>query len=397
MNKLAIYGGEPVRRDFLSFSPPDIKSEDIKEVIATLKSGWLTTGPKVQQFEEKFREYIGCSFAVALNSCTAGLHLALRAVGVGPGDEVITTPMTFISTANSIIFCGAKPVFVDVEKETMNINPFLIEKAITPRTKAIIPVHLYGRPCRMEEIKAIANKYGLYIIEDAAHCLEGWYKNKKIGNIGDITTFSFYATKNLTCGEGGMITTNNKKFKDIIRLQSLHGMSKTAWERYSKYSKFKMWESLTLGYKYNMSDISAALGIHQLERLEKNLEKRKKLWQMYNKAFSEIDGLIIPQEEDNIKHARHLYTVLIEKKFRVNRDRIAQALLAEGIGVGIHYITLSQHKFYKETFGYKKGDFPNADYISERTLSLPLSSKLTKKDIQDVIKAVKKVLKFYRL
>ncbi|HEA47488.1 MAG TPA: DegT/DnrJ/EryC1/StrS aminotransferase family protein [bacterium] len=414
MEKLALFGGKPIRKEFLVFGAPDIKEKEIKEVVATLKSGWLSTGPRVAKFEEDFKNYIGCKHAIALNSCTAGLHLALEIAGIGRGDEVITTPLTFASTANVIIHQGATPIFVDVEKETGNIDPQRIEEFIKKKCKvntrtgqlanrqtgqllkAIIPVHLYGRPCKMDEIMKIAKENNLLVIEDAAHAVETYYKGKKIGNIGDLTAFSFYATKNVVTGEGGMLTTNNDEWTKRLRVLRLHGLSKDAWKRYSQEG-FTPYDILYPGYKYNMMDIQAAIGIHQLKRVEENLKIREKYFRMYNKAFSSTSEIKIPIEEENIRHARHLYTILLKlEKLKCDRNQMVVALQAENIGIGIHFLTIHLSSYYKKRFGFKKEDFPQAEYISDRTLSLPLSTKLTEEDINDVIEAVRKVIKHYK-
>lgn len=392
----AICGGKPVRDKFLPFGAPQILQQEINEVIDTLKSGWLSTGPKVHKFEEMFKNYIGCKYVVALNSCTAGLYLALDSIGIKKGDEIITTPLTFPATVNAIVNIGAKPVFVDVEKDTGNIDTSKIKKVITKKTKAILPVHLYGMPCEMDEILYIAKKHNLHVIEDAAHCIEGKYKNKKIGNIGDATSFSFYATKNVTCGEGGMITTNNSELADKIRVKSLHGISKGAWKRYSS-DGFQHYDVLYPGYKYNMMDLQAAIGIHQLARIEENLRIRERYWKKYNKAFYNVEEIIIPKEEKNIKHARHLYTILLKlERLKITRDEFLTALQKENIGCGVHFISCHLYSYYKKMYGYKRGDFPSAEFISDRTVSLPLSAKLTDKDIEDVIHAVKKIINYYR-
>lgn len=396
MEKLALLGGESARKKFLVFGAPDIREEEIEEVVKTLKSGWLSTGPKVAKFEEEFKNYIGCKHAIALNSCTAGLHLALEIVGAKEGDEVITTPLTFASTANVIIHQGAIPVFADVERKTGNVDPEEIKKRITKKTKAVIPVHLYGRPCRMDEIMEIAKENNLLVIEDAAHAAEARYRNKKIGNIGDLTAFSFYATKNVVTGEGGMITTNDDQWAKKLRVLRLHGLSKDAWKRYSAEG-FTPYDILYPGYKYNMMDIQAALGIHQLKRAEENLKIREKYFRMYNQAFTEIPEIETPIEEKDIRHARHLYTILLKlEKLKCDRNQFAVALRAENIGIGIHFLALHLSSYYKKRFGYKRGDLPHAEYISDRTISLPLSTKLTEEDINDVIDAVRKVIRHYK-
>lgn len=392
----AIEGGHPIRNEFLIFGSPLIGEEEIKEVVDTLRSGWIGTGPKTQRFEEAFRKYIGAKHALALSSCTAALHLALDVLDIGERDEVITTPMTFAATVNAIIHRRAIPVFADVEKETFNIDPANIEQKITPRTKAIIPVHMAGRPCKMNQIMDIAHRYNLFVIEDAAHAIEAWFQNQKIGTIGNLTAFSFYVTKNLVTGEGGMLTTNNDHWAEQISIKRLHGISQHAWKRYTT-EDYIFYETLCPGYKYNMTDIQASLGIHQLAHLEENLKVRERHWQTYNKAFLNYPELILPTEEKEIGHSRHLYTILIcPEMLRIDRNTLVKALKAEGIGTGIHFISLHLHPYYRKTYGFKRGDFPNAEFISERTISLPLSAKLTDKDVQDVIDAVIGLIKYYR-
>ena len=388
----------PRRNRFLLFGSPDIREPEIQEVVETLRSGWLSTGPRCRKFEELFCEYIGCEHAIALNSCTAGLELALEVLGIGPGDEVITTPLTFCATANVIVHRGARPVFVDVDRETGNIDPEQVSRAITHKTKAILPVHLYGRPCEMDELMAIAREQGLYVIEDAAHASEAWYRGRKIGTIGDITVYSFYATKNLVTGEGGMLVTNNQMLADEVRVKHLHGLSRDAWKRYSEEG-FQPYDVVSAGYKYNMMDIQAALGIHQLARLEDNLKIREYHWQTYDKAFNNIEGITTPQPVsvrsrfEKTRHARHLYTILLDSdRLKVSRREFMNALKRENIGSGIHFTALHLHTFYQQEFGYKRGDFPGAEFISDRTVSLPLSSALSQNDVDDVINAVQKAI-----
>lgn len=391
----ALKGGKPVRDKFLIFGSPRIEKEEIKEVLDTLKSGWLSTGPKVERFERMFRDYIGSRYALALNSCTAGLHLAMLVAGIKPGDEVITTPLTFAATANSILHCRGKPVFVDIDRKTMNIDASKISKSISTRTKAIIPVHFAGRPCQMNEIMLLAKKNKLHVIEDAAHAIEAVYKGKKIGTIADMTVFSFYVTKNITTGEGGIVTTNRADWADKIQIYGLHGLSKGAWRRYSD-DGFKHYQVIYPGFKYNMMDIQASLGIHQLKRVESYLLRREEIWRRYNDALCDLP-LVMPEETPtDIKHARHLYTILLDlDKLKVGRDVIQNALHKENIGTGIHFTALHLYPYYRKKFGYRRGDFPNAEFISERTISLPLSAKLKDKDVVDVITAVRKVLRFF--
>ncbi len=395
--KPAIEGGKPVRDGLLMFGVPRFFQPELKEMLETLRSGWWGTGPKVFQFEEDFKKYTGSKYAVAVNSATAAMHLGLDTLGVGPGDEVITTPLTFVSTANVILHTGAKVVFADVDRETGNIDPREIEKKVNKNTKVIIPVHLHGRPCKMNEILKIAKSYGLYVMEDAAHATEAWYKGKKIGSISDMTAFSFYVTKNVATGEGGMLTTNNKKWTEIVKVRRLHGISADAWKRYSSEG-YKPYEAIYPGYKYNMMDIQASLGIHQLKRAADNLKIRNKYWKVYTEAFNKVDGVIPPaNDEKNIVHARHLYTIKVElEKLRISRNQFIDALKAEHIGTGVHFTALHLHKYYKETFGFKKNDYPKAEWIAGRTISLPFYPHMTLKEIEDVIKAVSKIVKYFR-
>ena len=284
-------GVKRARSSFLVFGSPLIGEPEIEEVIATLRSGWIGTGPRVAKFEAQMSEYTGAEHSIAVSSCTAALHLSMLALGIGPGDEVVTTPMTFAATANAIVHTGAKPVFVDVNRKTMLIDPQNFEAAITPRTKAIIPVHLAGRPCPMDEIISIARKYGIYVVEDAAHCIEGRYHGERIGNIGDLTCFSFYVTKNLTTAEGGMVATNNKEWADKIRSLGLHGMDKDAYKRFSD-TGYKHYQVIAPGYKYNMTDIQAALGIHQLQRIEASWVRRNEIWDYYQSALSDLPVVV---------------------------------------------------------------------------------------------------------
>ncbi|KKP59960.1 MAG: Glutamine-scyllo-inositol transaminase [Candidatus Gottesmanbacteria bacterium GW2011_GWA1_34_13] len=393
----AIAGGKSVRKNFLVFGKPKITNKEINEVVKTLKSGWLGTGPKTKIFEDNFKKFIGCKYAVALNSCTAGLHLALDVLGIKEGDEVITTPLTFASTANVIVHHQAKPVFVDIDINSWNIDYKQIEKKITKKTKAIIPVHLHGRPCQMDKISQIAKKYQLFVIEDAAHAAESIYRSKKIGTISDFTAFSFYVTKNIMTGEGGMLTTNNSIWAQEARIRSLHGISKDAWKRYSK-DGYSPYETLYPGYKYNMMDLVASLGIHQLAQVKQNFKIRQKYWDIYNKAFKDVPELILPApEENNTTHARHLYAILLKiEKLKISRDTFINALSKEGIGSGVHFTPLHLHKYYRETYKYKLGDFPNAEFVGSRSISLPLSPAMTNKDIIDVINAVLKIVSFYK-
>jgi len=385
------------KRGFLPYHQPLLGREEEKEVIDTLRSGWITTGPRTKKFEELFARYIGCNHAIGLNSCTAGLHLALVASGIGDGDEVITSPVTFPATANVIVHQRARPVFIDIDRNTLNMEPSNIEEKITERTKAIIPVHFAGHPCEMDAIMKIAKKYKLIVIEDAAHALEAEYKRKKIGTIGTFTAFSFYATKNITTGEGGMLTTDNNELSEKARIFSLHGISKDAWKRYSPEG-YIHWETLYPGYKYNMFDIQAAIGIHQFPKMESFWKKRKKYTEMYDEAFSSVEEVAFLKRKEYVKPSFHLYVILLNlEKIRISRDEFLNEIQSEGVGVGIHFRSLHLHPYYKEKFGFKKGDYPNAEYVSERIISLPLYPKMKEEDIKFVIRVVKKLIKKHRI
>ncbi|NUO81792.1 DegT/DnrJ/EryC1/StrS family aminotransferase, partial [candidate division KSB1 bacterium] len=377
------------------FGKPRIEEAEIQEVLACLRSGWVSTGPRVGKFESLFREYVGSQYALALNSCTAGLHLALLVAGVQPGDEVITSPMTFAASANTVIHCGGVPVFVDVDPHTGLLDAAQIEAKITAKTKAIVPVHYCGRPCDMDAIMAIARRHNLIVIEDAAHAIETWYHGQKVGNIGDFTVFSFYVTKNIITGEGGIVTTNNAEWAEKIKILGLHGMSKDAWKRYSNEG-FKHYQILYPGYKYNLMDLQASLGLHQIQRADEWLKIREQIWNAYDAAFNDLPLILPKPAEPDTVHARHLYTPLIDlERVRVDRDTIQQALQHENIGTGIHFISLHLHEYYRKTFGFQPEDFPHARWISERTLSLPLSPALSEQDVNDVITAVRRVLQHY--
>ncbi len=397
MVKPAIEGGKPVRDSFLVFGKPDIRRDEIKEVLHTLKSGWIGHGPKVERFEEEFRRYIGTRYAVALNSCTAGLFLSLEVIKIKEGDEVIVPIFTFPATANVVIHHKARPVFCDVDVYTGNITAEEIEKKLTSRTKAVIIVHFAGMPCDIEEIKKVLKNKNIYLIEDAAHAIEAWYKNKKIGTTAHLSSFSFYATKNLTTAEGGMVTTDNAEWAEEIKMKRMHGISRHAWKRYNA-EEFMFYDTLYAGYKMNMTDIQASLGIHQLKRIEKNLKKRVRLWKLYDEAFK--DNPYVKPFHKNLPsyvvHARHLYTILLNiERLKIKRNDFIEAMKRENIGTGIHFVPLHMHKFYKENFGFQKEDFPHATYIGERIVSLPLSPWMEEKDVRDVIKAVEKIVYYY--
>ena len=391
--KPAIEGGQPVRKKFLIFGQPRFFKEEITQILDTLRSGWWGTGPKTQKFQNQFSKYIGARFALGLNSCTAALELALDVLGIGADDEVITTPITFVATANVIVHKGAKPVFADIDPITWNIDPSQIKKKVTKKTKAIIVVHLHGRPCEMEEIMAIAKKNNLFVIEDAAHALETWYKGKKIGTFGHLSAFSFYVTKNVATGEGGMLVTNNKKWFTQAKIKSLHGISTDAWKRYSA-SGFKPYEAIYAGYKFNMTDIQASLGIPQLKRVNKNLQIRKKYWQIYMEGLKNIPQITLPAPiEKKTIHGMHIFALLLDsKKLKISRNQFIDEMKKKNIGCGIHFTPLHLHKFYRQTFGFKEGMLPVAEKIGANIVSLPFYPHMTKKDLDDVIAAVTKII-----
>src|SRR3990167_4283845 len=348
------------RENFLPFSLPTIEEDEISEVVDSLRSGWITTGPKVIRFEDDFKKYIGSPHAIAVNSGTAGLHISLMASGICDGDEVITSPMTFAATINTIVLQRAKPVFVDIDPDTFNIDTEIIEKRITRRTKAIIPIHIAGQPCNMDKIMNIAKKYNLIVIEDAAHAVGTEYKKIKIGNISDLTVFSFPPIKNMTTGEGGMITIKDEVIADKLRLLRFHGISKEAWKRYGKEGSTQ-YEILLPGLKYNMLDIQAAIGIHQLKKLDGFIEKRKNFANRYDNALKEIPEIITPGRVTyDCFHAWHLYIIKLRlEALKITRDEFIEELKKEKIGTGIHFTAIHLHPFYANKFGFKRGDFPN--------------------------------------
>lgn len=394
-----------INEKFLPFSLPLIGEEEIAEVIDAIKSDWITTGTKVKQFEKDFSEYIGCKHAIAVNSCTAALHLALEAVGVKEGDEVITTPMTFAATAEVIRYFKAKPVFVDIDPIIMNINVTKLEDVIsTPnnKIKAIIPVHYGGYPCEMDTIREIAQRYNLKVIEDAAHTLPAYYKGKMIGTIGDITCFSFYATKNITTGEGGMIATDNDEWAERMRIMSLHGISSNAWKRYTVEGGW-YYEIIAPGYKYNLTDIAAALGIAQLRKVGNMWARRRKIASIYDEAFKDLKEIEIPYftssqlQNNGIQHSWHLYIIKVNPQYlNIDRNQFIEELKDRGIGTSVHFIPLHIHPYYRDTYGYKPEDFPVAYDTYKRIISLPLYPKMSDGDVERVIDVVLEVVKQFR-
>ncbi|NLV76364.1 MAG: UDP-4-amino-4,6-dideoxy-N-acetyl-beta-L-altrosamine transaminase [Tissierellia bacterium] len=396
MTKLAINGGTPVRDTYLPYGQQWIEDDDIEEVVKVLKSDYLTTGPKIEEFEEKFGKYVGVKYAVAISNGTAALHGASFAAGIKEGDEVITTPITFAASANCILYQGGKPIFADIDSSTYNIDPKDIEKKISSKTKAIVPVDFTGQPVNIDEINAIAKKYNLIVIEDGAHSLGAEYKGKKTGSLVDMTTFSFHPVKHITTGEGGVITTNNKELYEKLKLFRTHGITRDKEILYNKNEGSWYYEQLELGYNYRITDIQCALGISQLNKIDKFLRRRREIAEKYNEYLKDIDGIVLPYQEEYIKSSWHLYVIQLElEKFKVGRREIFEALQAENIGVNVHYIPVYYHPYYQK-LGYKKGLCPNAEKLYERIITIPLYPKMTDKDVKDVVEALDKVLKYYK-
>lgn len=381
-----------MREFFLPFASPMIGDEEIAEVLDTLQSGWLTTGPKVRRFEEEFAGYVGCRHAVAVNSCTAALHLALEAVGVGRDDDVITTPMTFAATGEVIQYLGAKPVFVDIDPVTMNLDVARLEEVVgrCSRPKVILPVHMAGLACDMDPILACARTHGLRVLEDAAHTLPTRYKGRMIGTIGDVTCFSFYSTKTITTGEGGMVATDDDALAERIRVMSLHGISKNAWTRYMVSGSWS-YEILAPGFKYNMTDLAASLGIAQLKRADQFRERRQTIARRYTEAFSRLSAYLEtpPDAPPDGLHSWHLYIIKLNPgRLRIDRAAFIEELKGANIGASVHFIPLHLHPYYRDTFGYRPEDFPQAYATFQRIVSLPLYPKMSDDDVDSVIEAV---------
>lgn len=378
--------------EFIVFGSPLIGKPEIDDVVESLQNGWIGTGPKTAEFEKAFASLKGVPQAVALNSCTAALHLALVASGVSDGDEIITTPLTFCATVNAIIHAGGTPVMADVDPVSMNIDPTETEKHINPRTKGILPVHLAGRPCNMEAICRIAKQHNLFVVEDCAHAIEAEYKGMQAGSIGDFGCFSFYVTKNITCGEGGMIIGRDQDKLARIKTLALHGMSTDAWHRFGD-SGYKHYLVEEAGYKYNMPDINAAIGRQQIKHIQEYWLKREAIWNKYSLAFRELPIILPAPVEKNTRHSFHLYTILIDKnRCGIERDEFINAMTDRKIGIGVHYLSIAEHPFYQNRFGWKPEMYPHAMRIGRQTVSLPLSPKLTNTDVMRVITAVREIL-----
>lgn len=394
------------RKEFLAFHRPDISDDEILETVDALKSGWITTGPKTKEFERRFAEYVGASHAIAVNSCTAAMHLALDAIGLTSGDQVITSPYTFAATAEVVRYFDANPVFVDIRPTDLNIDPDLIEAAVTERTRAIIPVHIAGLPAELDAIYAIAAKHDLAVIEDAAHSFPAKYRGHTIGrdrdsglagDVPNLSCFSFYATKTITTGEGGMICTNDETLAERCRIMALHGISKDAWKRYTAEGSW-YYEIVAPGYKYNLTDVASAMGLGQLRRVEQMWQRRREIAMQYNEAFGVFRELQIPADRADCQHAWHLYILRLNlDQLRLDRAEFVQQLKELNIGTSVHFIPLHMHPYYRETYGYAPSDFPVAFSEFQRAISLPIYSNMRDQDVKDVINGVSYLVEKWRI
>ena len=373
------------------FHRPSFDDRELKAIEEVLRSGWITTGERTREFERRFAEYVGATHAVAVNSCTAGLHLALAAEGIGAGDEVITTPYTFVATVETICYLGARPVFVDVDPATRNIDPAAIEAKITPRTRAIVPVHIAGLPCDMDPILELAAARGIPVLEDAAHSLPASYRGRRIGSISRATAFSFYATKNLTTAEGGMLTTEDADLAVRYRRLSLHGITADGWKRYRLGGKW-FYEVVEMGYKYNLTDIAAAMGLVQLDKLDAFDARRHEIARAFREKLSDLPDLALPVEPEHVRHAWHLYIVGLTAKARVSRETLIERLTERGVGTSVHFIPAHLHPYYASHLGHRRGDFPRAEAAFECAVSLPLYPAMTDEDVDYVAAAVREAL-----
>jgi len=375
----------------IPFHRAELGDEEIRAVTDVIRSGWLTMGTKTFEFERQFAAYVGASYAVAVNSCTAALHLALEAVGVSHGDEVLVPTTTFTATAEVITYFGARPVLVDVDATTLNLHVGDAERKVTPRTRAIIPVHFAGTPCEMDEILRFASHRNMHVIEDAAHALPSTYKGKRVGTIGELTAFSFYATKTLTTGEGGMVTTENEKYAKRLQVMRLHGIARDAWKRYTSEGSW-FYEVQEAGYKYNLTDLQAALGLVQLAKCDEMTLARERVAKSYNEAFQTFESLETPSAPRDRTTSWHLYVLRLNlDRLRIDRDRFIQELSARGVGTSVHFIPLHLHPLYQRQYGYQSGDFPIAEREYQRSLSLPIYPGMRSEEIEQVVSAVTEV------
>lgn len=381
--------------EFLPFALPEIGEDEIAEVVASLRSGWVTSGPKVKIFEADFAKYLKSEDleTVAVNSATAGLHLALDAIGVGPGDEVITTTHTFTATAEVIRYMGADPVFVDVSPLTLCIDPVCVERAITPRTKAIMPVHFAGHAADMDALIKIARKYNLHIVEDAAHALPTTCNGQMIGALDtDVTVFSFYANKTMTTGEGGMLVTRNKKIAERARVMRLHGISRDAFDRFTAKTPAWYYEIVAPGFKYNMTDIAASMGIHQLKKADSFQKRRAEIAAQYNELLADLPLVLPPKAVNGDIHSWHLYVIQLAASVTIGRDEFIKRMFDQGIGMSVHYIPLHLQPYWRDTYNLKPDMFPVSQAVFERTASLPIYTRMTDQDVIRVVEAVKVAL-----
>lgn len=381
-----------MRESFLIFGSPVIGEKEIAEVVDSLRSGWVGTGPKVQRFETMLTEYLGVPHCRCVSSCTAALILSMQVLGIGPGDEVIVPAMTFVASANAVEHAGATPVLVDSEPDTGLIDLDAAEAAITPRTRAIMPVHLAGRPIDMDRLGELRDRHGIVVIEDAAHAIGAEWRGRRIGSFGNLTAYSFYVTKNISTIEGGALVTQDARIAAEVERLALHGLSLGAWQRFSDQG-FRHYEVVRPGFKYNMTDVQAALGLHQLPRLDRWIDRRAELWERYDALLEGLPLKTPPPPEPRTRHAHHLYQVRLDPSAPLTRDELLDGLTERRIGTGVHYRGVHLHPFYRDRYGLRAEDFPVATAISERTLSLPLSPKVTEADAEDVASALSELLR----
>jgi len=392
---LAIYGGEPTRTTLLSYGRHFVDEADIQAVVDTLRSDWLTAGPKVAEFEEAIAAFVGAKYAVSFSSGTAALHAAVYTAGLGPGDEAITTPLTFAATANCLLYQGARPIFADVEPETLIIDPAQVAAGVSPKTRAILPVDYAGHPARLDEILQLADRYGLIVIEDACHALGAEHRGRRVGSVAHMTVFSFHPVKHVTTGEGGMVVTDNAQFAETLRCFRNHGIDTDARSRQAAGRWH--YEMVMLGFNYRLSDTACALGLQQLKKLESNLARRRQIASAYTEAFRTVPAIQPPMVRDDVSSAWHLYPIQLElNKLSASREQVFQALRAENIGVNVHYIPVHLHPYYRDRFGYKGGEYPVAEDAYQRLISLPMFHAMTDADVADVIAALRKVIAYFR-